>query len=217
MIGSNKEKEVCRMLEQHFRAVEECLAEAERTLKLFFDKKIDDANRAAGEVDRIEREADALQRQIYRLLSSGAFLPILRGDIHGLVDAIDDLADFAEDVSDVATGEHPDVPEQVQGRLLEILSLTLDQCAVIREATISFFSASRPDDGAIRAQIKKVAEVEHAVDQKERSLRRAIFSSELPLANKLQLGQFLNLIASISDHAEDVSDTLSELMVKMQT
>jgi len=55
--------------------------------------------------------------------------------------------------------------------------------------------------------------MESEIDQKEEALIRDIFSSDLPLAQKMQLETFLRRTTSISDEIEDAADRLNVLLI----
>jgi uncharacterized protein Yka (UPF0111/DUF47 family) len=66
--------------------------------------------------------------------------------------------------------------------------------------------------------IHKVHFYEHEADQLEEQAKKAIFeSTEIErLSEKLQLRNFVELIASLSDEAEDVAERLSVYAIKRQ-
>jgi hypothetical protein len=72
--------------------------------------------------------------------------------------------------------------------------------------------------GGVEDYIHKVHFYEHEADTLEEQAKKAIFvSEEIPdLAEKLQLRAFVELIASLSDEAEDVADRLSVYAIKRQ-
>jgi uncharacterized protein Yka (UPF0111/DUF47 family) len=50
--------------------------------------------------------------------------------------------------------------------------------------------------------------MEQESDETYNTIKKAIFKSDLPLANKLQLDSFINRITEIADIAEDCADEL---------
>ena len=60
----------------------------------------------------------------------------------------------------------------------------------------------------------RIEELEQKVDKAEWKLLERIFDSDLELARKLQLRDFVRRTAAISDLCEDASDMLEILVVK---
>jgi len=210
-----KEKKVSKLIEEHFDLVEKTVKTSANAIKAFFNGDIEKAKADAIRVDRLEEQADDKRREIYEVLGEGAFLPILRGDIHALIGQIDSVAGLAEDLSDAALGERPDVPEDFHEELLQIVDITFNQCKKLKKAVLGFFLKPKLSKKELKKLIHEVAEDEKAIDEIEWNMTRKIFSSNLDLAKKLHLKRFLTYMTLISNKAEDVSDELSELIVKM--
>ena len=66
----------------------------------------------------------------------------------------------------------------------------------------------------MRDYSQKVYFIEHESDLSSGHLREAIFDSDIPLANKIQLSGFINDIADIADIAEDFIDELLIFTIK---
>ena len=215
MFKVKKEKKVCDLLETLIATVEKCVCSSGDSVRFYLDEKREELEKAAVRVGELEREADGLWRQIYQELSAGAFLPILRGDIHNLVEQVDDLADVADDLNDFIVNERPDIPKTYFPSLLLILAKTEEQINLIHLGITRVFSGVKSKTGEIN-EILQISNIEHEVDLVEKDLLRAIFSSRLDLAKKLHLKQFVSTLTDISDDADDVADSLKELVVKMK-
>lgn len=70
------------------------------------------------------------------------------------------------------------------------------------------------DLSSVRDYSQKVYFIEHESDLSSGHLREAIFDSDIPLANKIQLSGFINDIADIADIAEDFIDELLIFTIK---
>jgi len=216
MFKSKKESSVRDLVDDHLSRTEKCLEAAQSVFVAYLAGDLLAADENATKVEKYERAADKLRREIYALLGEGAFLPIMRADIHALVGDLDDLAGLAEDFSDAIVGERPEIPPAYREVLVEIFDKTTHQFSELKAGIHQFFFAKRIDEKETRKIIHRVAQAEYEIDQIEWDLTRQIFDSNLPLANKLHLKHFLGQLTIISNKVEDVSDTLSELMVKLQ-
>ena len=70
------------------------------------------------------------------------------------------------------------------------------------------------DFSTVRDYSQKVYFIEHESDLTSGRMLEAIFDSELPLANKLQLDSLITEVADIADIAEDCVDELLIFTIK---
>jgi uncharacterized protein Yka (UPF0111/DUF47 family) len=70
------------------------------------------------------------------------------------------------------------------------------------------------DIQSVRDHLHKVMFYEKEADGQSDKLKRAIFASSLPLAEKLHLRRFVDQIDHIADEAEDVADWLAIYTIK---
>lgn len=168
------------------------------------------------QVQKWEHEADIIRRDVYLLLSKGAFLPILRADLHRFLDVVDDVAGVSEDLADKLICEHPVLPESMIPNLQTIFEKTRLQMEALVQVVKQFLQDHHSNNGNVQDTIRHIFAVEHEIDELEHALTRTIFAWSLPLAEKLHLKQTLTQLAEISNRIEDVADCLSEITVKMQ-
>ena len=63
----------------------------------YFDGKLEEGERIASEVYRLETKADRIRAEFENQLGVGAFLPSFRGELAKLSERLDDVADRAEE------------------------------------------------------------------------------------------------------------------------
>jgi len=216
MLSTSKEKKVKELILNHLKTVNQCVLKARDCIAVFMDGDIEAAGSLRVSVDRLEDEADDIRRTIVSSLGEGAFLPILRGDIHSLVSLVDDIAGLAEDLSDMALGERPHIPGELIPGIQEIAEKTVGQCQQLCDITVEFLSKARLRRKRFAEQIHTVVTAEHDIDEIEWRLTRALFDSNLPLADKQHAKQFITRLTLISNKIEDASDQVAELTIKMQ-
>ena len=91
--------------------------------------------------------------------------------------------------------------------------LTDQVCDCVENLAIASRSFFR-DFSAVRDYSKKVYWFEHESDKTSAKLKEAIFSSDLELAQKLQLGSIISEVADIADLAENCIDQLAIFVIK---
>jgi len=216
MFAAKKEEQVLQLMCDHLHHVHECVS----SCKKLFDRYLEN-NRAAceelwQEVQRWEHEADLLRRDVYQALGQGAFLPLLRADLHRLVDILDDVAGVGEDLTDMLVCEQPVFPAVLLPLMQNIFARTMEQMEEMVRTVRLFLQDHQSIHSEVVTGMQTVLAVEHEIDTIEHDLTRVIFGSSLPLAEKLHLKQVLSRLAEISNKIEDVADCLGEIMVKLQ-
>ena len=208
-----KEKRVVGLILQHIDKTGECVETATDAVGAFLSGDVDKAASSSETTNSLEADADALLRDIREQLYSGAYLPLIRGDIYRLMSAVDDVANKAEDCSDCIHFQKPRVAEEYRADILAIVSLTRDCFAEFKKALRAFFKPKGKID-KLREHTRKVSELESLIDGNERALTLQIFDSSLPLSEKLHLSRLLSSIVRISDVIEDAADELEFIGLK---
>jgi len=214
MIWVKKESNVIDLILKLISKIEECLRASMDTIQHYLKAEIDEAKEMAKKTDHLETETDEIRREVEGLLFSGAFLPNLRGDVHVLVEAMDKIADSAEACCDFAIGQRPEIPDDFKSDFLTIAADSIYSYDPFKEAVENLFSEKGKDVSIVRERVKEVGIRESDVDDLEWKLTRRIFTSALPLAQKLHIQYWLEKITNISDRIEDASDCLNSLIFK---
>ncbi len=162
------------------------------------------------QIKHIEHEADKLRRDIENNLYSHNLIPDLRADVLELVENLDKVINRFDEVAYKFYIERPEIPAEHHARINELCDLSAECAENMAKASRAFFR----DRTSVRDYSEKVYFIEHESDLCSGHLREAIFDSDIPLANKLQLSSFINEIADISDIAEDFIDNLLIFTIK---
>lgn len=156
------------------------------------------------QIKKIEHEADRLRREIENHLYSQNLVPNLQADILQLVEGLDKINNQIDDVVYKFYIEQPEIPASFHRYLIELCHQVADCSENMAIASRAFFK----DLSTVRDYSHKVYLMEQQSDVTYNNLKKAIFSSELPLANKLQLDSLITEVADIGDIAEDCADEL---------
>ncbi len=162
------------------------------------------------QIKQIEHDADNLRRDIENNLYSQNLIPDLRADVLHLVENLDKVINKFDEVSYKFYVERPEIASEYHMRINELCDLSAECAENMAKASRAFFR----DLSSVRDYSQKVYFIEHESDLSAGHLREAIFDSDLPLANKLQLSDFINDIADIADIAEDFIDELLIFTIK---
>jgi len=170
----------------------------------------EDYKRINKQIRQIEHDADALRRDIENNLYAQNLIPDLRADVLDLVESLDKIINKFDEVVYRFYIERPVIPSEYHARMSELCIQVADCCENMAIASRAFFR----NISAVRDYSQKVYFLEHESDITSGRLREAIYSSELPLANKNQLNWIVIDAASIADIAEDCVDKLLIFTIK---
>lgn len=210
-IVGKKEQEIVNLVREHLNRVSETLASLSNLLEAYLSQQFDRISELAEEVRRLEHEADVVRRQVENIMYGGAFLPNFRGDLLGIIEAADKVANKAEYVADVLEIEKPYIPLSLHTDIRRLLDMSVETYNALKMSINYLFE----DLDQVVDYVKKTEEREHDVDGIERGLLRQIFAiSDISQGQKMHLKDLVRNIADIADRAEDCSDRVQIVSLK---
>lgn len=174
------------------------------------EQRSDEYKKLSKQIKQIEHDADNLRRDIENKLYSQNLIPDLRADVLHLVENLDKVINKFDEVTYRFYVERPEIPSEYHMRINELCDLSSECAENMGKASRAFFR----DLSSVRDYSQKVYFIEHESDLCSGHLREAIFDSDIPLANKVQLSNFIYEIADIADIAEDFIDELLIFAIK---
>lgn len=182
-----------------------------KAIRVFLsEKRSEEYKKLSRQIKQIEHDADGLRRDIENKLYAQNLIPDLRADVLHLVENLDKVINKFDEVAYKFYIEQPEIPEEYHMRLSELCDLISDCTENTAIASRAFFR----DFSSVRDYSQKVYFIEHESDLSSGRLKEAIFASEMPLANKLQLSSLITSVADIADIAEDCIDELLIFTIK---
>jgi len=161
-------------------------------------------------VNTLESEADTLRRNIEKELYTHTLIPDARGDVLGLIETLDHVMNSFEGVLWAISIEKPDIPEEYKAGYRKLTNMVVKAAEALVLAARSFFRSPH----TVGEYIHKVLIFEKEADKISTQLKRDIFNSDLELARKAHLRNFVEQIDNVADWAEDVSDRLAIYAIK---
>jgi predicted phosphate transport protein (TIGR00153 family) len=157
-----------------------------------------------------ESRADDIRREIVLLLYGKALFPESRGDILGLIEAVDKIPNQAESVVRQMRHQQFQTPADLGQDLRSLVQLvrtcSLEVVKAARTLFVDYHSAAFLSD--------RVGELESEADDLEFALIEKIFTSSRETADKILLRDMVQAIGDIADRAEAVSDRVRLIAVK---
>ncbi len=181
-----------------------------RAVEAFVRRGVDEAYAEyIAEITQVEEEGDALRREIETRMTFHTLIPELREDVLSLIEQVDQVTNRYEESVYAFFVQRPALGPIAEG-ILELSQAAVTTAEEMVKAARAFFR----DLHAVRDHVKKVQFYESEADKVATRIGRQLFESELELAQKLHLQQFIDRIDDIADTSEDICDELSILVIK---
>lgn len=210
MRRKSSENEVIDLIKEHLNKVQNSLENMIFTIEKHLQGDMDSVEIFAAKTHEAESAADVLRRKISDLLHRGAFLPLFREDVMGMVTMIDKIAGHARSCTKFIENQRPEIPAILHEDFLKITRESVASLLPLQEGVNNLSK----DFSITRGKIAEVDQIEGEVDHLEWDLSKRVFSTNIPLATKIHLKQLLDVIVGISDIAQDVSEILNTLIFK---
>ncbi len=176
------------------------------------EQRSENYRQTSKKIKMIEHDSDAMRREIESRLYEQNLIPDMRGNILQLVENLDRVVNLFDEVAHKFYIEQPDIPEKYHDQL-QTLVRQVSECA--ENMAISSRAFFR-DLVTLRDYSKKVYLLEHQSDKTSAKLRKAVFDSDMELAQKIQINTFVEEVADIADLAEDCIDALLIFAIKRE-
>ena len=166
----------------------------------------------AGEVGHAERQADRITAEVNRLLHKTFITPIDREQIHGLINAMDDILDLLQDATE--TMSLYDVRTMTED-VLRLGDLSAKCCERVQHAVALLPRISQVE--AAEAAIKTCEEIDKLESDADRVMRSAmskLFREETDVRELIKLKAIYELLESISDRCEDVANLIEGVVLE---
>ncbi|MEO8058873.1 MAG: DUF47 domain-containing protein [Burkholderiales bacterium] len=166
----------------------------------------------AADVDRAEKQADRITAEVNRLLHKTFITPIDREQIHGLINAMDDILDLLQDATE--TMSLYDVRAMTED-VLRLGDLSAKCCERVQHAVSLLPKISQP--ATAEAAIKTCEEIDKLESDADRVMRSAmskLFREEKDVRELIKLKAIYELLESISDRCEDVANLIEGVVLE---
>lgn len=163
-----------------------------------------------GLTHKFESKADDTREEIKNLMYGKALLPESRGDIMGLLEAMDEVPRLFELVLHMIKTQKLVIPELIILDLRELLDVCLESCDLMLKQVEMLFAKSEE----IRTYVSKIDHNESHGDHIERRIITKIFDSDIDPFQKLQLKEMTVSIGEIIDQVDRVSKRVNIISMK---
>jgi len=165
------------------------------------------------QVHAAESKADDIRRDIEVTMYTKSLFPESRGDILGLLEAIDKVPNQAESITRMLLTHHLIIPPAVQTSVLDLVDLGRRCVEALLESAAYLF---RDFTNALTA-IGKIDQLESEADRVEAALIDRIFGAapeEITDLQKILLRDLVKNIANLCDRSESAADRIRITVAK---
>ena len=168
--------------------------------------------RYADDVDSAERQADKITAEVNRLLHKTFITPIDREQIHGLINAMDDVLDLLQDSTE--TMSLYDVREMTT-EVVRLGELAVRCCERVAHVVTLMPKLGQPE--VAEAALKLCEEIDHLESDADRVLRAAmsrLFREQADVRELIKLKAIYEQLESITDRCEDVANLIEGVVLE---
>ncbi len=166
----------------------------------------------AHDVGNAERNADRITAEVNRLLHKTFITPIDREQIHGLINAMDDILDLLQDATE--TMSLYDVHHMTED-VIRLADLSAKCCERVQHAVTLLPRISQHESA--EAAIKTCEEIDKLESDADRVMRGAmsrLFREETDVRELIKLKTIYEQLESITDRCEDVANLIEGVVLE---
>ncbi|SIR01544.1 hypothetical protein SAMN05920897_12413, partial [Alkalispirochaeta americana] len=168
---SSRAKTLELEIEQYLSLIDQSALLLKEAVNKYLDGEFEFFEKKSSEVDRVERDADELRRQITHRLYAEMLIPDSRGDVLGLLETIDNVADVAKRVAAHFSIEKPEIYPFLKDDFRELTDISIKAVQELTLAVRAFFCELY----RVTEHLDKVHFWEHQADEVEDRLKRKAF------------------------------------------
>lgn len=194
----------------------ETVVEFERGLCIFIrEKKIPLAREIMKRLDKLENEADIIRRETLMHIAKSELTPQMREDMSHLIKRIDRIANTSDGAARRLCGIDPDyflsLGEPILTMMVDIVQLSVEGTKILFNLIKRLPMMENSETLRI---CEKIQDIEHKCDVLHSQIYERLNHVEnLPFNHfvAIQICSFIDMLETISDKVEDVSDYIEVL------
>jgi len=197
-----KEQQVEQLIYQYLDNLKMAQDNFLKAMNVYFEKGFcGDFDFLIEQTHKVESKADDTRYEIETMMYAKALIPESRGDILGLLEAIDQIPGLFELILYMIQTQRLSTPDFLVPDMKELIRVSLECCDLLIKEVEALFRKS----GDIRSLVSTIDNNESHCDHIERRIITRIFDSDLEPFQKLQLKDMVIQLGEISDQTDRVS------------
>jgi len=209
-----KEREVNFLLEKHLDEIKEWLKVSSEALSSYLSDDIEIINHLLLSKSQTHTSLEAGRQEIWARLCNGAYLPVIRGDLYGIVKSVGRIAEAATLSCETFLYLKPEIPLKIKNQLATMVRTVFFLFRPIHESVLFYL---RGDDvlKVIRKNVDEFLVKRAEANVLASNLKNQIYSSDLDHWQKSHLNDCMQSISNISSQSAETNDQIQLVMVKI--
>jgi len=198
------------MFNEHGKYIAEGARAFVSMVKYFNDATL--REKYAADVNAAERQADRITADVNRLLHKTFITPIDREQIHGLINAMDDILDLLQDSAEVM--DLYDL-QNLNEDVMRLSEISAKCCERVQHVVTLLPQISKP--AVAEAALKTCEEIDRLESDADRVMRSAmskLFRDNIEVRELIKLKAVYEHLESISDRCEDVANMIEGIVLE---
>jgi len=206
-----KEQQVEQLIYRYLDNLKLAQENFKSAMNVYFEKGLsEDLDFLIEQTHKVESKADDIRHEIETIMYTKALIPESRGDILGLLEAIDQVPSLFELILYMIQTQRLMTPDFLVLDMRELIRISVECCNLLIKQVEALFRKSED----IRSLVAAIDNNESHCDRSERLIITKIFDSDLDPFQKLQLKEMVIQIGEISDQADRVSRRVHIISIK---
>ena len=209
-----KEREVIFLVEKHLDEIKEWLKASSEALSSYFSEDFEKIRYLLLKKNETNASLEAESQAIWDRLFNGAYFPVIRGDLLGIVKSVGRIADAATLSCETFLCLQPEIPIKIKNQLATMVRQAFFLFRPVHESVLYYL---RGDDvlKVIRKNVDQFLEKNSEVSRLASHLKKQIYSSDLDHWKKSHLNDCMESIGLVCSRAADANDKIQLIMVKI--
>ena len=206
-----KEQQVEQLIYQYLDTLKMAQENFQKAANVHLEKGLgEDFDFLIEQTHKVESKADDIRNEIETMMYAKVLIPESRGDILGLLEAVDQIPGLFERILYMIQTQRLKTPDFLALDIKELIRVSLECCDLVIKQVEALFKKSED----IKPLVLTVDNSESHCDHIERRIITKVFDSDLDPFQKLQLKELVVQIGEISDQADRVSRRLYIISIK---
>jgi len=208
-------------LQEHMSKVLACVSELDPFTKAMIAGDNESLARHHQNIVDLEKEADALKKELRLRLPSSLFMPIDRRDILEVLTMQDMVAGSAKKVASLAYTRHTFIPPSLRKDFKKLINRSVKACkqaytAICELDELIETGFGKKERKYVGRLLLKLDKTEHDADDLEDNLSKALFQleNELHPVNIMFLYRIIEGTGKIADRAQRVGSRLQLMLAR---
>jgi len=167
------------------------------------------AERYIGEIEKIEQAADRITHETVAQAHKSFITPLDRDEIHGLINAMDDILDTVQDVAECTTLYHI---QRITPEAKQLANVSLSCCTRVK--LVVGLISNMDHAAAILQTCQEIDRLESDADRIMRGAMSKLFRDERDALEVMKLKAIYEQLESITDRCEDVAKIVEGIVLE---